>query len=157
MPIWILIAIALVLFPLGVKAVLRLGFRRFIIRMHAGFLSYMRARSPHLALIDRSDRIEIRVRDVKVASVAWRVLHKRLSELPKEIPDRRMIAFEKFAAVIEELAAVFPDKGTLILTAIDSRDDFRQGIPKLAGTPASDPLVPARLRITGDGITVMKV
>ena len=105
MPTWIWTAIALVLFLLIVKMFLRIGFRYYIAKMHADFFSYMRTRSPHLVLIDRSDRVEIRVREIKVASVAWRLLYKRLSELPKNLPGRRIIAFEKFATIIEELAA----------------------------------------------------
>jgi hypothetical protein len=105
MSIWIRIAIALALFLLGAKAVLRLGFRRYLASMRADFIAYMKARSPHLMLIERPDRIEIRVRGRKVASVAWRLLYKRLSELPRNMPDRRRVAFEIVAVVMEELAA----------------------------------------------------
>lgn len=98
---WIVIVCALFLFSL--KAILWLGLRRYIKKMHAEFIAYMKTRSPHLVLVDRADRIELRVEGKKVASVVWRFLYKRLSELPKEMPNRHMTAFVRFAAFIEEV------------------------------------------------------
>ena len=103
MPSWIWIVIACALFLLSVKAILWLGFRHYVRRLHAEFLAYLKTRFPCLMLIDRADKIELRLDGKKIASVAWRFLYKRISELPKEMPNRHMAAFDKFAAFIERI------------------------------------------------------